>query len=137
MIYVQCNAVSIVLIPLGKYYGDMSIEELKQEALAVIRDAKSIAQLRDVEVKYLGRSGKLTEVLRGLKDVPADERKERGKEANALRELLELEIKTCRGQLQHAEHEQKLATEKIDITQPGRKYHAGSLHPLTIVQREI
>lgn len=114
-----------------------NLEELKQEALVAVRGAGSLAHLRDVEVKYMGRSGRLTDVLRGLKDVPEKERKEKGMEANMLRELLEREIATYRSQLQDAGHEQKLAAEKIDITQPGRKYHTGSLHPLTIVQREI
>lgn len=114
-----------------------NLEELKQEALAAVQGAGSVAYLRDVELKYMGRSGRLTEVLRGLKDVPEKERKEKGMEANMLRELLEREIVICRSQLQDAEHEQKLAAEKIDITQPGRRYRIGSLHPLTIVQREI
>ncbi len=113
------------------------MEELKQEAFIAIRGAKSVAQLRDAEIKYIGRSGKLTEVLRGLKDMSADERKEKGKEANALRQTLELEIANRKSQLQDAEHQHKFAAEKIDVTQPGRKYHTGSLHPLTLVMREI
>ncbi|TSC80056.1 MAG: phenylalanyl-tRNA synthetase alpha chain [Parcubacteria group bacterium Gr01-1014_29] len=114
-----------------------NLEELKQEALTAIRGAERMVDLRDVEVKYLGRRGLLTEVLRGLKDVPEKERKEKGMEANTLRELLELEIATRRSQLQDAEYPRQLEAEKIDITQPGRKYHTGSLHPLTLVQREV
>ena len=59
----------------------MSIEELKQEAMAAIRGASSLAELRDAEVRYIGRSGKLTEVLRGLKKLPEVDRREKGKEA--------------------------------------------------------
>ena len=126
------------MYPQFRYYGCMrNLDELKQEALAVIQGAESVAHLRDAEVKYLGRSGKLTEVLRGLKDVPETERKEKGKEANALRQVLELEITTRRARLQSMEHESKLAAEKIDITQPGIKHQRGRLHPLTLVQRDI
>ena len=115
----------------------MSLEELKQEAVGAIRKAARVADLRDAEVMYLGRSGKLTEVLRSLKDMPEAERKEKGARANALRETLEAEIAGRRGQLEDAEHNERLSAEKIDITQPGWKYHTGSLHPLTLVQREI
>lgn len=120
------------------YYRCMSnFDELKREALLAIQGAESVVRLRDVEVKYLGRSGRLTEVLRGLKDVPENERKEKGKEANALREVLEREIAKCQSQLQDADHERKLAAEKIDITRPGKKHHKGSLHPLTVIRRDI
>lgn len=114
-----------------------NLEELKQEALAAVRNAGSIAHLRDVEVKYVGRSGRLTEVLRGLKNVPEKERKEKGMEANTLRELLELELATRRSQLQDIEYLRQLEAEKIDITQPGKKLWRGSLHPLTLLGRDI
>lgn len=113
------------------------LEALKQEVIEALHQAVRMADLRDLEVKYLGRSGELTEILRGLKSMPESDRKEKGKEANILRELLEHEIAACRSQLQITEHEHKLAGEKVDITQPGRKYHTGSLHPLNLVGREI
>lgn len=102
-----------------------------------VRRAESAAELRSIEVMYLGRSGKLTEVLRGLKDMPETVRKEKGKKANMLREILEQEIAIHRSHVQNREHEAKLAKEKIDITQPGLKYKRGRLHPLTLVQRDI
>ena len=69
-----------------------NFEELKQEALGAIRGAERMVDLRDAEVKYLGRSGKLTGILRGLKDLPEAERKVKGKEANTIRVILETEI---------------------------------------------
>src|SRR3989344_7137047 len=111
------------------------LEVLKQEAVKAVHQAVRIADLRDAEVKYLGRRGLLTEVLRGLKDLSEKERKEKGREANAVRSTLEGEIAARRSQLQDTEHEHKLSAEKIDITQPGVKHWRGGLHPLTFVQR--
>ncbi|TSC71320.1 MAG: phenylalanyl-tRNA synthetase alpha chain [Parcubacteria group bacterium Gr01-1014_70] len=114
-----------------------NVDELKKEALAAIQSAGTLEALRNIEVGYLGRSGKITRILRGLKDVPESERKERGKEANAIREELEAEIAEHRSQLEDASHEEQLAQEKIDITQPGAKLWRGGLHPLTLLQRDM
>ena len=110
---------------------------LKQEAVKAVHQAVRIADLRDAEVKYLGRRGLLTEVLRGLKDLSEKERKEKGREANAVRSTLEGEIAARRIALEKGEEEGKLVGEKIDITQPGVKHWRGGLHPLTLVQRDI
>lgn len=121
-----------------EYYGYMqNLEDLKQGALHAIQESRSMANLRDAEVKYLGRAGKLTEILRGLKSMPESERKERGKEANELRQLLELRVNEREAILKHEEYEGKLHLERIDITRPGKKIHQGSLHPLTHIRREI
>lgn len=113
------------------------LEALKQEAVRAVHQAVRMADLRDIEVRYLGRSGKLTEILRGLKNVPESERKEKGKEANTVQAVLEREITARRVALEKGEEEGKLAGEKIDITQPGVKHHRGGLHPLTLAQRDI
>src|SRR3989344_699163 len=113
------------------------LEVLKQEAVKAVHQAVRIADLRDAEVKYLGRRGLLTEVLRGLKDLSEKERKEKGREANAVRSTLEGEIAARRIALEKGEEEGKLVGEKIDITQPGVKHWRGGSHPLTLVQRDI
>lgn len=114
-----------------------SVEEIKQEALGKVQSAKDIAALRDLEVRYLGRSGELTLLLRNLKDIPESERKEKGTEANAARNFLEQAIAARRSELETGEYDARLSSEWIDITQPGRKKQQGSLHPLTIVRWEI
>src|SRR3989344_1883557 len=113
------------------------LEVLKQEAVKAVHQAVRIADLRDAEVKYLGRRGLLTEVLRGLKDLSEKERKEKGREANAVRSTLEGEIAARRIALEKGEEEGKLVGEKIDITQPGVKHWRGGVHPPTLVQRDI
>jgi phenylalanyl-tRNA synthetase alpha chain len=114
-----------------------SIEQIKQQALGEIAFVNDVTALRDVEVKYLGRAGKLTEILRGLKDLSEDDRHEQGRAANELRVLLETEIESRRKSLENAGYEENLQREKIDITAPGRKHVRGHLHPLTIIRRDI
>jgi len=114
-----------------------SLKDLQKKAQEAIVASGSLAALRDVEVRYVGRSGELTAVLKNLKNLPPDERRVKGKEANELRQLLELRVKEREATLKRQEYEGKLHLERIDITQPGRRHHKGSLHPLTIIQREI
>ena len=114
-----------------------SLENLRQEAFSTVRDAVSLVALRDIEVRLLGRSGELTAVLRDLKNVPLEERRNKGREANELRAALESAVASRRSELEAADYDARLAGERIDITQPGQKYHVGSLHPLTLIQREI
>jgi len=114
-----------------------SAGEIWESALAKIQSAGSLTALRDIEVRFLGRSGELTLLLRSLKDLPEDERKRVGEAANKIREALALEIAKRREMLEVTEFDARLRSERIDITQPGRKHSSGSLHPLTLVQREI
>jgi phenylalanyl-tRNA synthetase alpha chain len=110
---------------------------LKEEALTSINNAKDIKALRETEVQYVGRSGKVTAVLRGVKDLSADEKRHMGREANLLRSLLEEAIAKKRKILAEAEHTDSLQRDRIDITQPGAEMLRGGLHPLTIIQRDI
>lgn len=117
--------------------GVKSIAELKKDALGAIQSADTTAALRDVEVRYLGRAGELTVILRDLKNVSPGERKKVGAEANELRALLEAEIAARFNMLKEQEYEKQLAAERIDVTQPGKKFWRGGLHPLTLLQRDM
>ena len=114
-----------------------SFEQIRKESLDAIEKSANLADLRDVEVKYLGRAGNITEILKSLKNVPESERREKGREANELRALVEAEILQRRKDLEAEDHNHQLFLEKIDITAPGKKHDRGHLHPLTIVRREI
>ncbi|OGZ45874.1 MAG: phenylalanine--tRNA ligase subunit alpha [Candidatus Ryanbacteria bacterium RIFCSPHIGHO2_02_FULL_48_12] len=114
-----------------------SLEDLRAEAERAIKQAGSLKALRDAEVAYLGRSGKLTQILKTLKDLPEDKRRTMGAEANETRKLLELLAAERTASLKREEYEQKLKLERIDITRPGKRYHKGGLHPLTIIRRDI
>lgn len=114
-----------------------SLDTLKKEALRAVREAADVIALRGVEVAYLGRSGKITGVLRSLKTLSEKERKKQGRAANALRDAVAAEILERHHVLKEDEGGERLRAERIDITRPGAKIHKGGLHPLTRVQRDI
>ena len=107
------------------------ISELKRRALGELDSAKDSKELERVRVKYLGRKGELTGVLRGLKDLPLKEKKILGPLANELHRELEEAIEFKK---------RELATEpsySIDTTRPGREPSIGHLHPLTKADQEV
>ncbi|PJE64911.1 MAG: phenylalanine--tRNA ligase subunit alpha [Candidatus Ryanbacteria bacterium CG10_big_fil_rev_8_21_14_0_10_43_42] len=114
-----------------------ALDILKESALRSIESATDTTALRDIEIAYLGRSGKVTSILRGVKDLSPDQRKHIGREANLLRSVLEDVIAEKRRVLNKQEHAERLGKERIDITQPGVKMPRGGLHPLTIIRRDI
>jgi len=109
------------------------IQKLKKESFAAVQGANDIQSLEEVRVVFLGRTGgKLTAVLRSLKDVPIEDRKKIGPAANALRNELEELLASKLQQLQS-----KISARKLDLSMPGKRVVTGHLHPLTLVEKEI
>ncbi|MCI5836803.1 MAG: phenylalanine--tRNA ligase subunit alpha [Veillonellaceae bacterium] len=113
------------------------MEELQARALVRIRQAQDEAQLQDARVAFLGKKGELTAVLRGMKDLSAAERPVIGALANEVRAVLEAAIDEQRTVLKEAKLAARLASERIDITLPGRRPLTGHIHPLTKINRRI
>lgn len=112
------------------------IKTIKKEALDELEKANSIEELGDWEVHFLGRKqGKLTMVLRGLSELPSEQRREVGRIANQAREELEKVLRKKKQKLTRREEKEKLKT--IDVTLPGLSLDTGALHPITKVQREL
>ena len=107
------------------------IERLRTEALAAIRAAKSLAELDAVRVKYLGKKGAFTAILRGMGNVSKEERPTIGKIVNIAKAKVEVAIEKQNGVLKADALKARLASEKIDVTLPGRVNTLGHLHPLT------
>ena len=107
------------------------IERLRTEALAAIRAAKSLAELDAVRVKYLGKKGAFTAILRGMGNVSKEERPTIGKIVNIAKAKVEAAIEKQNGALKADALRVRLASEKIDVTLPGRANTLGHLHPLT------
>ena len=107
------------------------IERLRTEALAAIRAAKSLAELDAVRVKYLGKKGAFTAILRGMGNVSKEERPTIGKIVNIAKAKVEAAIEKQNGALKADALKARLASEKIDVTLPGRAKTLGHLHPLT------
>lgn len=113
------------------------LSELKQEALKKIAQSSTLKELETIRVSYLGKKGPITEVLRGMGKLPAEERPMMGKYANEVRNDIEADLTRKRSELELAEMEKQLAEETIDITLPGRPVRTGNHHPLTVVIEEI
>ncbi len=95
---------------------------------------QDIEQLR---VEYLGRKGKLTQMLRSLKDVPPEERPQMGQQLNQLRGWFEEQLETWLTDLKTQEKNRILSEGYTDITLPGNRLERGRLHPITLVLDEI
>lgn len=109
--------------------------QMKEEVIEKINTAKSVDTVEQLRVEFLGKKGKITEILKGLKDLSVEEKKEIGKLANDVKTELELKIEQAVCIISEKEIEEKLSKENFDITFPGAEVEKGSLHPITIVQR--
>ncbi|PIP29946.1 phenylalanine--tRNA ligase subunit alpha [Candidatus Jorgensenbacteria bacterium CG10_big_fil_rev_8_21_14_0_10_54_38] len=107
--------------------------KLKEEAIRALRGAADAEALEGVRVKYLGRKGELTGLLRALKDLPVAERKRIGPAANVLRRELESLVDSKKAELGGNEGNRV----HLDVTKPGEKLRRGHLHPLTRIDKDI
>jgi phenylalanyl-tRNA synthetase alpha chain len=114
-----------------------SLEALQGEVLDRIQRSRSEAELEQIRVETLGRSGSITLLLRGMKNVPPEERPRRGEQLNQLRRVVEERLGERLKVVQRQAQAQALADERIDITLPGSRFARGSLHPITVVIDEI
>ena len=113
------------------------LEQIKSSALEAINNASDLKVLEDLRVQYLGKKGELTAVLRGMKDLTAEERPVVGQMANEVREALEVALADKKVGLESEAVNQKLKEEVIDITMPGRKMPKGHMHPLHKTLEEV
>jgi phenylalanyl-tRNA synthetase alpha chain len=113
------------------------LAELHDRALAAVAQAATPDALDTVESAYLGRKGELRALLSGIGGLPAGDRPRVGALANPVREAVERAIAERRRRLEAIELEVRLATERTDVTLPGRPLWRGSLHPLRETEREI
>jgi phenylalanyl-tRNA synthetase alpha chain len=113
------------------------LEALQREALSAVSGAASVEELDAIGVRFIGRKGDLTAVLRGIGTLPAEERPRAGEQANRVREAVEEAIAARRRALADAEIEARFAAEAVDVTLPGRPLRRGSLHPVLETNRRI
>lgn len=112
------------------------LEEIKAQALRAIEEASDPAALEALRVKYLGKKGELTSVLKQMGSLSAEERPVIGQLANALREMLEQALSDKVSALQESLLEARLRSEAIDVTIPGKRIALGAKHPIKIVWDE-
>ncbi len=114
-----------------------SLEELEKQALDEIAAAADPAALDGVRVSYLGKKGQLTRQLKQLGALPAAERPAAGQAINQVKERVQQALEARRGGLQSSQLDARLASERVDVTLPGRGQPQGGLHPVTITMRRI
>lgn len=113
------------------------LRALQEEAMTSIKKIVDLADLQNIKIKYLGKKGELTSVLRQMGSVPAEERPLIGGLANEIREKLEVAITEKEAMLEECKLEEQLRSEDIDVTLPGIPFSTGSIHPLQGLIEEI
>ena len=113
------------------------LQNIKEQALKTIGDCVDVKQLDELRVKYLGKKGELTAILKSMGKLSAEERPVMGQLANDVRQSLEGFIAQKQAQLKSALMEQKLKKETLDVTMPGKQQAMGVRHPLNIVLDEL
>ena len=113
------------------------IDEIRKAAEEKIKEISELQELQDLKVKYLGKKGELTLMLRGLAEIAAEERPKVGSLVNEVRNELEKNIAEAEKNIKLAILNQKLQKEKIDVTMPSKKIEIGSVHPITQIIDEV
>ena len=113
------------------------LEQIRLQALSDIAADTSLRALDDIRVKYLGRKGALTAILKQMGGLSAEERPVMGALANEVRAAIEGALESKVKELRAAELEKKLQAERLDVTLPGKRREMGKKHPLTTVLDEL
>jgi phenylalanyl-tRNA synthetase alpha chain len=109
----------------------LELNQLVEKAATLIADAQALAVLDEVRVQYLGKSGLLTAQLKQLGKLSKEERPKAGQAINKAKQALQSRIDQRRATLEEQALQQRLASERIDVTLPGRGQGQGGLHPVT------
>ncbi|MDT4003587.1 phenylalanine--tRNA ligase subunit alpha, partial [Staphylococcus aureus] len=114
-----------------------TMSELKQQALVDINEANDERALQEVKVKYLGKKGSVSGLMKLMKDLPNKEKPAFGQKVNELRQTIQNELDERQQMLVKEKLNKQLAEETIDVSLPGRHIEIGSKHPLTRTIEEI
>lgn len=115
----------------------MSLENIKKEYLELVKDIKNEKELYDLRVKFLGKKGALTEIMKGARDLSPEERPTFGKLVNEVKTFINESLEERKVELAEKALELKLASENIDVTLPSRKVDLGGMNPLNKVIEEV
>ncbi len=113
------------------------LQRIREEAIQKIQLSESLDKLNEIKVSVLGKKGALTEVLKGMKNVDAEERPKVGQMVNDTRVAIEEKIEEMRSRLAAAARQAQMQAEVIDVTLPAKKNHIGHRHPNTIALDEL
>ncbi len=113
------------------------LDDLLSQAQSSVAAADDLRVLDEVRVQYLGKSGEFTARLKQLGKLPAQERKAAGQHINQAKQVFQKALEARKGELEAEELTKRLASERIDVTLPGRDVASGGLHPVTRTMQRI
>lgn len=113
------------------------LEKIRNASFDELNKVQALSELNNLRVKFLGKKGELTAVLKQMGKLSAEERPVIGQLANEVRAAIEAEVTKREAQLKELETARRLENEKIDVTMPGKKCEMGHKHPLSIVLDEV
>lgn len=114
-----------------------TLQVILQNALSAIQSAENLEALNDTRVKFLGKKGELTAVLKSMKDVPKEEKPKVGQMVNETRDQIEAALDSAKKTMEDRILEERLRTETIDVTLPASKIELGHRHPIAIAREEV
>lgn len=113
------------------------LNQIKEDALKLINDVNDLKELDDLRVKFLGKKGELTQILKSMGSLSPEERPLVGQAANQVRDIIEESIQKNKANIISIEQKNRFLNEKIDITMPGKSKKIGFKHPMTQVINQI
>ena len=113
------------------------LNQIKEAAVEAIESAKSTAKIDEVRVKYLGKKGELTTILKSMANLSKEEKPVVGKLVNDAKKAIEQKLEEVLSEIKEKEKNEKLKNEVIDVTLPGRKNIIGNRHPLELTIERI
>ena len=113
------------------------IKEIEEQIALAVKEVKSSRNLQEIKMRFLGKTGVISSLMKNLRDVAPEERPSVGKLLNALRQWSEEKFDAIEERLKDAELKKKIAEEKIDVTMPGKVRENGSYHPNTLIRNEL
>jgi phenylalanyl-tRNA synthetase alpha chain len=117
--------------------NDNKLQQIQREALEALAACQDSAQVEKIRVGVLGKKGELTALMRGMGQLPKEERPAFGQMVNDARRVIEDALEKRLGALRASEQAARLEAERIDVTEPAAPIAHGSLHPLTQVQEKL
>ncbi len=114
-----------------------ALEQIEVDAKKLLENVSDIKELEELRIRYLGKKGELTAILKNMGGLSAEERPVIGQLANKVRADIEGYISAKQAEITALETTRRLAAEKLDVTMPGKKIEIGKVHPLNIVLDEL
>jgi len=113
------------------------LEEIIPEAQREFASCSSVTELEQIKARYLGKTGPITEALKGLGKLSAEERPAAGAAINFVKQAVETALKERRDAILQAEQEKQLASEALDVTLPARSQGKGGMHPVSLTLKRL